>query len=657
MVICKKRVKNDRKGRFICLVRQSDASEGTTSTEAQLKWMHDEGKRLGLVHVDDIILAGLTGSLPGKRDDLEGLLKRKRERDDFDVLLVQRCDRLTRGGSDHAAWFSYEAVKAGIRIIFPGEDIPADGNYRGMILASKFDSAREQAKSIGQRSVQGRMLSIADGRSSVVSRVPYGCDRLYLSGQGEELFIIRNLGDGRQLKLHPQTREVLDTYGTVGGGRKGHYRKQRQERPLLVPGSNDRVETVCLIFHQHYHEAWGGKRIADLLNRKGVLSPTGRGWSQRQVESIYENPVYCGWGLGRRTAQGIFYAQGIDAPIALDHDPTVLANCRTTPKLRRSPDDWIWEEQPRLRGLLPVELADKAMPLIKQLHLERWERSQDPTRPKKSTSKHKASEYILTGILFAKQDGAPLTGVLCGKVGKKTRYYRHRKGRLGYRKGSVFNKMVPAQALEDGILDLIQQIITNTPDLRERLIAALIRQLSSSLTQQQLDDLKEQRSKLAARLQLIVRTLDEDSLADVRPEIDRLAEQRRALDKQIAQAELAIQRSTEDPQTLADKAIARLNSLDLNWRSISPAARRDLVQQFVEKVEVDMATKEAEVSLRLPPWALQNGDWAMRLAHSSASRTVDETHPLIGIPLAYADCRYTLVPGRSVCYRCRRRAA
>jgi len=306
--------------------------------------------------------------------------------------------------------------------------------------------------------------------------------------------------------------------------------------------------------------------------------------------------------------------------------------------------------------LLPTELADKALPLIKQLHLERWERSQDPTIPKRSRSKHKASEYILTGILFAKQDGGPLTGVLCGKVGKKTRYYRHRKGRLGYRKGSVFNKVVPAQALEDGILDLIQQIITNAPDLRQRILDEFKRQSATSLTQQQLDDLKEQRSKLAAWLQLIVKTFDEGSLADAKPEIDRLAGQRRELDKQIAQTEHAIHRSTEDPQILADKVIARLNSLDLDWKSISPAARRDLVQQFVEKVEVDMATKEAEVSLRLPPWALENENLAMRLAHGSASQTVDQTHPLVGIPLAYADCRYTLVPGRSVCYRCRRRA-
>jgi transposase len=131
-------------------------------------------------------------------------------------------------------------------------------------------------------------------------------------------------------------------------------------------------------------------------------------------------------------------------------------------------------------------------------------------------------------------------------------------------------------------------------------------------------------------------------LADVKPEIDRLTERRHELDKQIAQAQRAMQRTSEDPEAQADQIIERIASLDLDWSILSPAMRRDLVQQFIEKVEIDMETKEAEVSLRLPSWALQNGDLAMRLEQSSPSQTVDETHSLVGIPLAYANCRYIL---------------
>jgi hypothetical protein len=502
------------------------------------------------------------------------------------------------------------------------------------------------------------MRSIADGRSSVISRAPYGCDKLYLNAAGDELFIIRNIGDGRQHKIEPKSGVVLDTYGIIGGGKKGHYRKQRDEIPLLVPGEKGRVETVRLIFDLKHNQNWGGKRIADLLNRRGILSWTGRGWSQRQVESIYENPVYCGLGLGRRTAQGIFYAQGDNVPVALEHDATVLANSKTTPKLNRSPDDWVWEEQPRLIGMLPQSLVEKALPLIRQLHLERWERSQDPTCPKRSTSKHKTSEYILTGSLVAKQDSAPLTGVLCGKVGNKKRYYRHRRGRLGYQKGSVFNKMIPAQELEDAVLALIQNVIADAPSLRQRILYTVEKQSSESSSQMEIEELARQRQQVVDRIRLIVRTLDEATLEDAKPELDRLAEQRKALDEAIAHSKKFFPGDSTDPDAIADEVIERLKRYNSVLDRLSAPAKRELIEQFVERIEVDMETKNAEVALRLPAWALQNGDLAMRLEQGSPSQTVDETHQFLTILLGIADCRYDYLPGRRwICYRCRRRTA
>ncbi|MFA9480446.1 recombinase family protein [Phycisphaerales bacterium AB-hyl4] len=113
--------------RFICSVRQSDDSEGTTSTEAQLKWLHEEGRQRGMIHVDDIVLNGVTGSLPGKRQDLPDLIERKRTKDDFDVLMVQRLDRLTRGGSQHGNWFLFECTRVGIELLCPGDNLPEDG--------------------------------------------------------------------------------------------------------------------------------------------------------------------------------------------------------------------------------------------------------------------------------------------------------------------------------------------------------------------------------------------------------------------------------------------------------------------------------------------------------------------------------------------------
>lgn len=656
--------------RFICSVRQSDDSDGTTSTAAQLKWLHAEGLQRGMTHVEDIVLNGVTGSLPGKRQDLLDLIERKRTRDDFDVLMVQRLDRLTRGGTQHGFWFEYECQRVGIEILYAGEDLPEDSAYSDVIKSLKFSTAHDQARSISQRSVQGRMHALQTGSNTIVGQTPFGCDRLYLSSEDKPLFVIRNLGDGRQQKLHPETGDIIDTYGRVGGGNRGHYRKQKEEKPVIVPGAPARADVVREIFDLHYNQRLGGRRIASQLNERGVLSPTGKSWSQRQVESIYENPVYCGIALGNHVRQSIYHSRGTDRPEAVQHDPQVLATCQNAPRSLRPPDEWVWEDQPRMQDFLPASLRDKALTQIRQLLDERWQRSQDPAQPRRSTSKHKASEYVLTGLLFAQQDGADLTGVLSGNKGHQKRYYRHRRGRTGYRKGSVYNRLIPAQALEEGVFDLIRRVSADEPHLRQQVINAIESQTSHTPDAQALAALRREREAIAKKVQRIAETFNDEDLADAQPVLDRLRRQRRDVDQQIVEHEQASQYIDVDPEALAAHVIARLASVDKLLTDLTPTVQRELVEAFVERVEVDMATKDAVVSLRLPPWALKNGDLPMCLAPSSGSSTGHETHPPapaastagpdLVIPLAFANCRYAHKRGSTTvppCYHCRRRKA
>lgn len=211
------------------------------------------------------------------------------------------------------------------------------------------------------------------------------------------------------------------------------------------------------------------------------------------------------------------------------------------------------------------------------------------------------------------------------------------------------------------MFQLIRHCLADTPRLRERVIAA-VRAQAPAADEQALTELRQQRAALAKRVQLIVQTLDEASLADAEPELDRLGQQRRALDQQIAQHEQAQQYEDEDPEALADHVVARLSSLEKHLDDLPPALRRELIEAFVARIEVDLETKNATVNLRIPPWALGKGDSAVCLANSSLSSTGHETHHGCGlvIHLAHADCRYTHKPGCTTvppCYRCQRRAA
>src|SRR5688500_2407477 len=86
--------------RYICLGRQSNDDEGDDSVLAQLKYLRSECDGDGMIYVDKILLEGVTGSLPARRKHYTKLIERKKEKDDFDVLVVQKMDRATRGGGD-----------------------------------------------------------------------------------------------------------------------------------------------------------------------------------------------------------------------------------------------------------------------------------------------------------------------------------------------------------------------------------------------------------------------------------------------------------------------------------------------------------------------------------------------------------------------------
>lgn len=638
--------------RYIALVRASDASEGTTSTEAQLAMLREQAAARKMVHVDDVVLNDVTGSMPGKRNDMTSLIERKKQSNDYDVLVVQRLDRLTRGGSKHGFWFDYELTRAGIHLLFVGDDIP-EGRYAPLIEVAKYQAAQEQAYSISQRSTQGYQLALEEGRVTTSSHTPYACWRLYLSAHNKPLHIIRDLGDGRQQKLDPTSHAVIDTYGQVGGGAKGHYRKQKQEKVLLIPGDENEIAVIRDIFDLHFRQGWGGKRIADRLNRQSIPSPDGRSWSQRQVDVLYNNEVYTGRSVGNRVSSGIYHSRNHATPKQTNLDATLLANAKTIPAKLRPKEEWFVVEQPLLKDLLGDEQL-RALAIDGQDRY--WQHAADPHRQKRNNSKHQTSDYLLTGLLFAKQDDGPLVGVLCGRVGEKVRYYRHRRGRTGYMKGSVFNKMIHAETVEKAVIDAVKDILLDPEHLKARL-TAIIETECRETTSVDLDALKRQRDKLKKRTAFLVATLDEETLADARPELDKLSEERRRLDKQIATAERP-QLPKADPSVLADEMVKKTKNFFSDLDSLSNHRIREFLGAAVSKVVVDMETKAIEISVQLPSDLLKTaflGEKAMRLATTSQSQGSCETHLPTAL-IAMIDCRFQKASNH-LCYDCRRRPA
>ncbi len=592
---------------YINLVRASDATEGTTSTQAQLAMMNQHCEATQMRHVDDVILDGVTGSMPGKREDMADLIKRKKEKNDFDVLVIQRLDRLTRGGSNHGLWFEYECERAGIQLLCIGDDIPT-GQYAPMIKVLKYQAAQDQAFSISQRSTQGYQLALEEGRATTSSKTPYACWRLYLSADDKPLHIIRDLGDGRQQKLDPTTHAVIDTYGQIGGGAKGHYDKQKSEKPLLVPGDPNEIAVIRSIFDLHFRQGWGGKRIADYLNRQGIPSPCGKQWSQRQVDVLANNEVYTGRSVGNRTSNGIYHQRNHATPKKTNVDPSILATAKTLPVKLRPIEEWFVVDQPLLKDLL----GDEQLRELAIAGQDRyWQHLADPNRPKKSTSKHKTSDYLLSGLLKAKQDGGTLVGVLCGRVGHKVRYYRHRRGRTGYLKGSVFNKTIHAETVEKAVVDAIKSTLKDAENLRPKLLAIIEAEAKRDSTVD-VEDLKRQRERLKQRTNLIVANIDEESLADAQVELDKLKAQRRSLGEQIAAAQSQGKSPKLDTNVHVDRLIGKIENFLGEMGSMPKHLLREWISVLVPSVLVDMETKAIEIHVILPKAMLETAFWTKK---------------------------------------------
>ncbi len=68
-----------------------------------------------------------------------------------------------------------------------------------------------------------RVPLVHDGRSSYCRRPPYAIDRMYIAPDETPLHIIRNLPDGRQLQLHPETNEIIREFAAnTGSGVPNH---------------------------------------------------------------------------------------------------------------------------------------------------------------------------------------------------------------------------------------------------------------------------------------------------------------------------------------------------------------------------------------------------------------------------------------------------
>lgn len=606
--------------RFVGLLRCSTIGQADTSIDDQRRLLDAYAREHGLVAVDYVALEGVSGSLPGNRRDIQQLITRKQDRDDFDTLLVQDTSRFTRAGAQHAHRLESELNAAGVEVIYASSAIPT--GEVGELVKSAFAFADHHVvRAISFATTRGGMSSILDNRSAYCRRPPYAVDRLYVGADDTPQHIIRNLPDGTQQKLSSDGKVVLATFGSNSHkGTRDHYIKQKAEKIILVPGDPARVAVVRQVFRRHFVDGWGGHRIAEELNINGVPSPDGGRWSTSAPRDILHNPIYLGRGIANRATNGIYHMRAPDHPVEVEHGKQELYSRRRPAAQLRPCADWHIQEHPLLADLLPVELRELAA-AEQQIHLDAQAGGE---RRKPNRDRHRDTSFFLKGILRSKQGDEPMTGNTTGKSGVRTRYYRVPRA-LSYPDANrVLRRLIPAEPIEQVVVEIVRSALLTVPDLRDRIERHVRAALKSAADDAgQLAELTAERDALRRKLEFVVDSFDADMKELTERKLAELRAQLRTVNDRMARCRPAMALTDAAVGERVDAVVAAIQKLAATFGTAPPPALAGLLRTFIGRLVVDLETRDIELEIALPA----DLDAAMWLDGALACRPANEPHP------------------------------
>jgi hypothetical protein len=637
--------------RYVALVRCSTDQQTETSIPDQLKLLDAFAAENGMISAGTVILDGVSGSKPGARTDIDEIINRKMEKDDFDILLLQDISRLTRGGAEHGAKVEFDLGAAGIDVVFASGSVP-EGDHASICKSIEYFAAQQYARSVSFAVARGQMSAINDGRMAHCLRPPYGVDRLYLSMDNRPLHILRNLSDGSQQKLDPQTHAVMETYPRVEKGKPNlRYRKQKSEKIMLIPGEATQVAAVRQMFRRRLIEGWGNWRIAKELNDQGVLSPNGKPWSMQTVKLILKNPVYTGRGIANRQTASIYNMRSANSPTKSALSRKDWAT-RKQPKLRQRPrTEWIEQPLPALADYLGPELCE----LAKAFHAKVV--NDLPPMEKVKADKHVDSSFILKGILKSRQGNHPMSGRTHGSKEKPYRYYHISTACRIPSSDRTMRRLVLADPIEKTVLTLLRETLLKADDLRSRVEASVREQLAAVQRDSgDLSDLMKQRAKIEAQLEFVLEELSSIGKDAAKGKVKKLEAQLALIDERMVKAALLKSGVKTDPIAVTDQIMNRLAEIGSKIDKLPSHALRSLLSILIARLEVDMETLNVEIELAIPNWAAfdqKEFEARMGLDEIFLEKSFAKAQSSIATSLGVFDCHR---PTKD-CYDCRRRAA
>ena len=452
-----------------------------------------------------------------------------------------------------------------------------------------------------------------------------------------------------QLRLDPETKREISRATrppTRSARRKGQprrprerrarfvgYRKQDDEKSLLVPGSAAARKVVVDVWRMYYCQNLGAHRIIQQLRNDGVPSPTGGDWNLTSVHNILWNYIYLGVEVRHRWTKALYHQLGPDGPIpvTVDQDQLQKDGKLSVPQTERPRDDWVLVDKPQLKDFLPPDVREAALPEI----LKRYDTDviiAKQAQKAKRKNKHDDNPYVLAQVLHSKQTGRPMRGDTNTKKvegGREVRRYYFDYSTASKAISGLCARRVRAEPLEDAVVPAVFGVLLDHVWVAER-VRQYVAELSSGVRDVEAEKrvLIAEQTEITRRLKRVHKTSghlsDDDLEALVADDNARLVVIRRQLND--------LDRVDDRRPPTADEAVAavteRLMTVPADWRSLPNAAVKDFLKSVVSDLKVDLETGAVTMDVCVPAVATA----AIPASASREGRRVSFTSAWLSLP-------------------------
>lgn len=194
---------------------------------------------------------------------------------DFEAILVYDVSRWGRfQDTDESAYYEYRLKQAGIKLIYCAEQFENDGSPVSTIIKGvKRAMAGEYSRELSAKVFKGQCRLIEMGYRQG-GPAGFGLRRMLIDQSGESKGILK----------------------------RGEHKSLQTDRVVLTRGPDEELEVVRWIYRMFLEDNQSEREIAEVLNKRGVVTDRGRPWTRGSVHQILTNEKYIGNNVWNRVS-------------------------------------------------------------------------------------------------------------------------------------------------------------------------------------------------------------------------------------------------------------------------------------------------------------------------------------------------------------------